>query len=566
MSIHFLSPCSYSLSKKKCSNLLKITTLISIIILFAYRANAQTNFDKEQSEANPVKKTDTFSAKEKMAIQQAYLSKAIETKNLPQQFYGHLYLWSEYLEKNDYKEASLQLFSAYSLAQQSGNLSWKAAVHGRRGILDFELNDIESALKNYRLTLEDCRKTKDSSCIAANLKEVGLVYQRLQKYDSAKHYFKLAIPLIRKYADSNKLYAYYSNYSNLLSEMGDHPGAKKYLDSSMAIIMAGKNIFKQSGAKNNLAALLIKMGEYDRALKILEEYIVINKQHGWHELLSFNYANMSNLFSKKGDYYAAFTYLQDYYLINDSLKGAELQIKMVNLNAGYMAQKKELVLKQQQVDLLTARQKVVMRNWIIGVFVFFFLLKLVLWVLYNKRVKNEKLQSKKNLDAITRILIEKNSLLAALEEKVSTAAFSSIAAANSLAEEKRLEEEKPEEAVFIEEENVVEHEKHEEPDETNGFEKNIYNQRILTPADWSAFKIYFEKAFPGYLLRLRNAHPKLTEAEERLFLFIKLKLTNKEAAAILGISADSVKKTRTRLRKRLGIHENIDLETYITTF
>lgn len=102
--------------------------------------------------------------------------------------------------------------------------------------------------------------------------------------------------------------------------------------------------------------------------------------------------------------------------------------------------------------------------------------------------------------------------------------------------------------------------------EPSDFEKNIYDQRILTAADWSAFKIYFEKAYPGYLLRLRNAYPSLTEAEERLFLFIKLKLTNKEAAAILGISADSVKKTRTRLRKRLELDEGVDLDAYVKRF
>ncbi|WP_462255081.1 helix-turn-helix transcriptional regulator [Ferruginibacter sp.] len=538
------------------------------IFLFinSYNGYCQTNFEKEYSVANPVKHGDTILIKEKIDIHQAYLQKAIENKNVEQQFYGHLYLWSDYLEKNYYEEATLQLFSADSIAQQTGNLSWQAAVHGKRGILDFELNDIESALKNFILTLQECSKTKDSSCLAFNLKEIGLAYQRLQNYDSAKHYYALAIPLIRKYTDSNKLYAYYSNYSNLLSEMGDYPGAKKYLDSSIAIIMTGKNLFKQLGAKNNLAALLVKMGEYDKALKILEECIVINKQHGWYEQLSHNYANMSIIFNKKGDYHAAFTYLQDYYSINDSIRGAELQIKMVNLNTSRKVLEKELALEKSLLEISIAKNTIQKRTWTIitvGLLLIFILLT---WLSQRRKAKRKQAHTLGNLEQLTRILMEKNSLLAALEEKVSKPAFTIIAAANSLAEQTSAATEKFEQAVVIEEEKVIESERYEKPDEVNDFEKNIYNQRILTPADWSAFKIYFEKAFPGYLLRLRNAHPKLTEAEERLFLFIKLKLTNKEAAAILGISADSVKKTRTRLRKRLDIHENIDLETYISTF
>jgi tetratricopeptide (TPR) repeat protein len=533
-----------------------------IFLLCTFTGYAQTNFEKEYAAANPVKHADTILIKEKTLIHQAYLQKAIENKNLQLQFYGHLYLWSDYLEKNNYKEATLQLFSADSIAQQSEELSWQAAVHGRRGILDFELNDIESALKNYMLALEYCRKTKDSSCVGANLKEVGLVYHRLLKYDSAKHYFELAIPLIRKYTDSNKLYTYYSNYSNLLVDMGDYPDAKKYLDSSIAIIMTGKNLFKQLGAKNNLAALLIKMGEYDQASEILGECIVLNKQHGWYEQLSYNYANMSNIFNKKGDYHPAFTYLQDYYSINDSLKSAELQIKMVNLNADYEAQKKETAFKESQLALSTAKNIIQQRTWTIitvGLLLIFILLT---WLSQKRKAKRKQAHTLANLEQLTRILMDKNSLLAALEEKVSTPAFNTIAAANSLVEAPTAT---PHEKI-IEEEQVIGKDEHEKNNEHNDFEKNIYNQRILTPADWSAFKIYFEKAFPGYLFRLRNAYPSVTEAEERLFLFIKLKLTNKEAAAILGISADSVKKTRTRLRRRLALDEKTSLDTFINEF
>ena len=98
------------------------------------------------------------------------------------------------------------------------------------------------------------------------------------------------------------------------------------------------------------------------------------------------------------------------------------------------------------------------------------------------------------------------------------------------------------------------------------FEDNLFNQHILTDADWSSFKVYFEKAYPSYLRHLRSIFPALTDAEERLFLFIKLNLTTKEAATMLGISADSVKKTRNRLRKKLELGEEVVLEEFIRNF
>jgi DNA-directed RNA polymerase specialized sigma24 family protein len=105
-----------------------------------------------------------------------------------------------------------------------------------------------------------------------------------------------------------------------------------------------------------------------------------------------------------------------------------------------------------------------------------------------------------------------------------------------------------------------------EPTHAFQLEDNLYNQRILTDADWTIFKNHFEKVYPGYLFRLRAAFDKLSEAEERLFLFIKLNLKTKESAAILGISVESVKKTRNRLRKRLNLAEEEHLDNFIHNF
>ena len=509
----------------------KAALIIVIFSLIGFTSIAQSNFKAELRKANPVDAKSTISNEEKLKIHHEYLAKALSNKNSTEQFYGYLYLWSDYLREHDYEAATLQLFSADSIAQQSGNLSWQAAVLGKRGILDFELNDPHSALKNYLIVLDYCTKKKDSTCIAETLKEIALVYHRLKKYDSAKYYFELAIPLIRKYTDSFSLYAYYSNYSNLMIDMGDYNSGKQYLDSAMAIIMNGSDSLNQSLSKNNLASLLIKMGEYDKAFKVLEECISINKRHGWYEQLSFNYANLSSIFSKKGDYRAAYQYLQNYHSINDSIKGAELQIKMVNLNASYQAQKKEIALNKSKLALAEKHRSLIKRNFFILILSIVAIVVLIVWRLQVRKKQNEITLHKENLQQLTNMLLQKNTMLSELEEKLSNRESDKIQTA-----------------------------------ETNDFESTLYNQHILTHDDWTAFKIRFEKAYPGYLLKLRVKYLTLTAAEERLFLFIKLKLKTKEIASILGISVDSVKKTRNRLRKRLELAEEIDLDAFVLSF
>ncbi len=105
-----------------------------------------------------------------------------------------------------------------------------------------------------------------------------------------------------------------------------------------------------------------------------------------------------------------------------------------------------------------------------------------------------------------------------------------------------------------------------EEDQPIGESEPFYNSRILTPGDWEIFRQRFENAYPGYLLRLRTKEPNLSGAEERLFLLIKLGFNTQEIAFILGISTNGVKKGRQRLRKKLDLQVEEDLDRFILEY
>ena len=81
--------------------------------------------------------------------------------------------------------------------------------------------------------------------------------------------------------------------------------------------------------------------------------------------------------------------------------------------------------------------------------------------------------------------------------------------------------------------------------------------------DWARFKTLFEKVYPGFFQYLRITSPEITSAEQRVAAFAKLRISSKEASALLGISHASVNKTRQRLRARLGLDPEADLENYL---
>lgn len=62
---------------------------------------------------------------------------------------------------------------------------------------------------------------------------------------------------------------------------------------------------------------------------------------------------------------------------------------------------------------------------------------------------------------------------------------------------------------------------------------NYFDMNILTDSDWQSYKVLFEQSYPNYLQKFRNQFPDISPAVERLFLFIKLKISTKEAANIL---------------------------------
>jgi tetratricopeptide (TPR) repeat protein/DNA-binding CsgD family transcriptional regulator len=89
--------------------------------------------------------------------------------------------------------------------------------------------------------------------------------------------------------------------------------------------------------------------------------------------------------------------------------------------------------------------------------------------------------------------------------------------------------------------------------------QDLTRQAILTEDDWQYFRTSFDKVYPGFFVRLRQTAPDITMAEQRMAALSMLQINAKEMGAILGISPDSVRKTRQRLRQRLQISTDEDL-------
>lgn len=91
---------------------------------------------------------------------------------------------------------------------------------------------------------------------------------------------------------------------------------------------------------------------------------------------------------------------------------------------------------------------------------------------------------------------------------------------------------------------------HSKKEKLNHIEQ-LKKTKVLTAEDWSNFKLKFEQIYPDFIPHLKQNHPQITNAEQRLLVLEKLDLNTNEIAEILGVNKNTIHQTRRRFRKKI---------------
>jgi len=92
------------------------------------------------------------------------------------------------------------------------------------------------------------------------------------------------------------------------------------------------------------------------------------------------------------------------------------------------------------------------------------------------------------------------------------------------------------------------------------------DSNITGDDDWKTFEYNFNLAHETFLQSLKSEYPDLTPSDLRLCAFLRINLTSKEIAPLLGISVRGVENHRYRVRKKLDLSPDTDLTDFILTF
>ena len=178
-----------------------------------------------------------------------------------------------------------------------------------------------------------------------------------------------------------------------------------------------------------------------------------------------------------------------------------------------------------------------------AIFIAIVLLSIIGWLLYNRQTLKMRLEKQKRI-------------------------FEGTQARNAV--EKAKQSLQQFRSQMLEKDKLIENLSHslKKNELQNNFNEKLVNKNLLeyvlvTDEEWRRFKEDFNKVYPLFYPRLHAVLSDLTSAEERLASLIFLQMSNKEIASTLGISSDSVARSKRRLKQRLPLAESQPLETYI---
>jgi tetratricopeptide (TPR) repeat protein len=409
-------------------------------------------------------------------------------------------------------------------------------------------------LKNYKECLKyllpALKYPKYDHWIAQQIENtIGLAYFELGSYDSAAYYFDRTLNIATTNKDTVWIGIVCGNLGEVYMKRGEQDKAMDYFSRAYELCRG-----KYMGASGNAIGALIAMakintakGDVNEAMGQLQEasaWLLDTAQAVDYWRRADLYESLAAVYALKNDHAKAYKYLHEATEVRDSMARKENALRYINVQQQLESEK-----HLAKVNLLESekQQEQIKQYYLLAALL---LLIIVGWQVYNRY----RLRTKKNIE-----IKDKQAALLALEKKHAEEELQNAQQLlnqyiKSIQEKNELIENFSKEIAALPEQDNVE-----KALQYDNIEK-LAEATLLTEKDWNEFQELFLKVHKGFFVKLKEKAPDLTEAEVRLMALIKLNLSNRHMARMLGISPASVHTARYRLRKKMGLPEESPLE------
>ena len=405
------------------------------------------------------------------------------------------------------------------------------------GSILYVTRDYERAIYYSRraITLETDTSYLVEGAILSRWNTIALCWQKLGVYDSAFHYYNIALQISQKLNNKVWVSIILGNMGQVHYLKGNYDRAKQLLEFDYE---ESKKYGETTSAANSLqwaARINLLQGKKDSALIQLETalaHLMVYSEPIYLQNVSYTAAEIYRAFGRND---SVVKYLSIYNHLHDSIERAVAnsrleiaRIKLENLENSVTIKN----LHKEKEDEKLKRNFILAAIIMMAIIVILMLNRQRQKLVYQQKLalqqkvaaETEMTTAKEQLEIFKQNIIEKTNLIEKLEIQVHDREASAI------------------------QRQVID---------------ELTHQTILTEEDWERFKTLFEKIYPNFFLKLKHKAPDITIAEQRMGALLKLHLTPKQMASMLGISSESVQKSKRRLRLRLQLGDEINLEESI---
>ena len=415
------------------------------------------------------------------------------------------------------------------------------------------LNEDEKALGMYEDAINQFTALNLKSRIATTFTKIASIYINQNRLGEAKDYLDNALKM---HTEANFTYGIaevHNRLGRLYIKMNEKEQAFYHIEKS---INQGRKVFDADGMTSNL----IQFGKLlmlDKEFVTAEEHLLLAidraKENNLKRYELEAYEVLKDLKRLEGKPKESLMYYDKYTYLKDSIFDSEKAMRIAALEFN-----NEIETKEKELELLKEKERtnnIIKWSLIMG-FVGLMLITIVYFLNLKKRfAQRRELQITK--EEVNKTELE-NSKLKQLELKQQLDYRNRELTSYTLNFARKSE-------LFQELKEKIESLKSVTPKQQNTIIRDlnrVIKQNINIDKDWEDFKRYFEDVHKGFIEQLKEKHPNLSTNDLRICALTRLNLNIKETASILGITPESVKTARYRLRKKLDLNPNEELLNY----
>ena len=414
-----------------------------------------------------------------------------------------------YYYGKQYGIARTKFEEAQKIYKKLGNKNGIATSYGLIGQTHEKIGEYLTSMKYQRLALKEFQNNKDQTGLAKIYENLGSIYEDTLPMDSALIYYTLALNLNK--ANSNE-----PAQLEIINNIGD--------------------VYRKTGRyKESLTYTQIAR---DKALKLNDQY-----------QLSASYRDLSKTYDLMKRYDSAYHYSELGRNIFLQIFTEDNNKQLALLQTLFEIQQKDDAIERFENDR-QANHYIILAT----VLIIILLIALAASIISRQRLKIRN-EQKLNEQNQTLYEAQKSAINAELElkSKELTSNTLHVIQSNQFLDELRAE--------LL---TMVKDDKRDQKKQLQQIVQKI-NQNINHDSHWKEFTNMFEQLHQTFFDNLKKYCDDLTANDLRLVSLIKMNLSSKDMALLFGISQDSLRVSRYRLRKKLNIEQGENLSSFIQT-